>query len=179
MEEAKKKFGGHLSFSGVKTLSGGPRWLDQAAAAATKIAEECTHVILHDAARPAVPYSDIDALMESAEKHAAVSLATPCRTMLAEVDEGGTPMAFHPPGRFMQMLMPQAFSKVKFVEWASSKREHACNRHLHCCGGSPLNIRVGAGDAAMVKTMLGMLPKAKVQASLQPLPGGIVVESRS
>jgi 2-C-methyl-D-erythritol 4-phosphate cytidylyltransferase len=168
MEEAKKKFGGHLSFSGVKTLSGGPRWLDQAAAAAPKIAEECTHVILHDAARPAVAYSDIDALMEVAEKHAAVSLATPCRTMLAEVDEGGTPMAFHPPGRFMQMLMPQAFSKAKFVEWASSKQEpHASQFTL--LRGSPYNVRVGGpGDAGMVKTMLNMLPKAKVKPPSSP-----------
>src|SRR5436305_15262685 len=52
LEEGKKKYGGHLSFSGVKVLGGGPKWMDQIKAAGAKIAAECSHVILHDAARP-------------------------------------------------------------------------------------------------------------------------------
>src|SRR6185295_18225014 len=63
IEEAKRKYGGHLSFSGVKVVTAGPRIVDQLAAAAEKISEEATHVIVHDAARPAVPYSDIDDLL--------------------------------------------------------------------------------------------------------------------
>ena len=31
MEDAKRKFGPHLSFSGVKILTGGPKWVDQLA----------------------------------------------------------------------------------------------------------------------------------------------------
>src|SRR5690242_8187695 len=69
MEEAKRKYGPHLGFTGVKLVSGGNKWLEQVVAAADRISPEATHVILHDAARPAVPYSDIDALMEAAEKH--------------------------------------------------------------------------------------------------------------
>src|SRR5688500_13185024 len=66
MEEAKRKYGGHLNFSGVKLIAGGPRWIDQLAAAAPSISAECTHVVIHDAARPAVPYSDIDAILREA-----------------------------------------------------------------------------------------------------------------
>lgn len=168
MEEAKRKYGGHLSFSGVKAVTGGPRWIDQAAAGAAKIAAEVSHVILHDAARPAVAYSDIDALMEEAEKHPAITLATPCRTMLAELDEGGSPLAFHSPGQFMQLLMPQVFTREKFLEWATSKKElHASQFAL--LKGSPLNVRVGGpGDAGMVKTMLAMLPKPKLKPPSSP-----------
>src|SRR4051812_42763351 len=68
MEEYKRKFGGHLSFSGVKLLAGGPRWMDQIAVAVDKIADEASHVIVHDTARPAVPYSDLDALLEAGAK---------------------------------------------------------------------------------------------------------------
>ena len=57
MEEVKRKFGGHLGFSGVKLVSGGPKWMDQIAAAAPTLLAEATHVIVHDAARPAVPGS--------------------------------------------------------------------------------------------------------------------------
>src|SRR6185437_8783012 len=64
LDQAKQKFGGHLSFSGVKLASSpAPTWADQIAAGAAKISESATHVILHDAARPAVAYSDIDLLM--------------------------------------------------------------------------------------------------------------------
>jgi 2-C-methyl-D-erythritol 4-phosphate cytidylyltransferase len=61
MDECKRKYGGHLSLFGVKLIfAKEDRWADQIAAAAEKLSEECTHVIVHDAARPAVAYSDID-----------------------------------------------------------------------------------------------------------------------
>src|SRR5947209_18394838 len=64
LEEAKRKYGPHLSFSGVKLISGGPKWTDQIAAIAQKLSDDVTHVILHDAARPAVSFYDIDNLIE-------------------------------------------------------------------------------------------------------------------
>src|SRR4051794_21055982 len=42
-EEGKRKFGAHLGFSGVKLVSGGPKWLDQIAAGAEKLSAEATH----------------------------------------------------------------------------------------------------------------------------------------
>src|SRR5207248_4610506 len=36
MGEAKRKYGGHLGFAGVKLVPGGQKWLDQVAAAAEK-----------------------------------------------------------------------------------------------------------------------------------------------
>ena len=142
--------------------------VDQAKAAADKIAAECTHVILHDAARPAVPYSDIDALMEAAEKHDAVTLAAPVRTTLVEVDEGSNPMAFHLAPHFMHLLTPQVFSKPKFIEMASSGKEiHPSQITIQ--KGSSLNIRLGGpGDAGMAKAMINMLPKSKVKPPKSP-----------
>jgi 2-C-methyl-D-erythritol 4-phosphate cytidylyltransferase len=168
LEEGKRKFGGHLSFSGVKVLSGGPKWVDQLAAANEKISPDATHVIVHDAARCAVAYSDIDAILEAAEKHPAVALATPLRTTLAEVDEGGNAVAWRAPKEFMHLLTPQAFTRAKFDEIAQAKREpHAAEVTL--LKGSPLNIRVGgAGDAGLVGAMLKMLPKPKLKPPSSP-----------
>jgi 2-C-methyl-D-erythritol 4-phosphate cytidylyltransferase len=167
-EEGKRKYGGHLGLFGVKVLSGGPKWIDQMAAGAEKITPEATHVIVHDAARPAVAYSDIDALMEEAGKAGSVTLATPLRTPVVEVDDGGNAMAFHPPTRYMQLLTPQAFSLAAFKAIATGKKEpHASQFKL--LKGSPLNVRVGGpGDAHMVKTMLNMLPKPKVKGPSNP-----------
>ena len=167
-EEGKRKFGGHLGLFGVKVLTGGPRWIDQVAAAAERISPEATHVILHDAARPAVPYSDVDALLEAAEKSPVVTLAAPLRAPIAEVDEGGGALAFHSPNQYMQLLTPHAFSLAAYKEMASSKKEPHASKYT-LLKGSPLNVRVGGpGDERMVKTMLAMLPKPKVKGPQNP-----------
>jgi len=168
LEEAKRKYGGHLSFSGVKVVSGGPRWLDQIAAGAAKLFNDCTHVIIHDAARPAVAHADIEALMEAADKKMVVSLVTPVRNLLSEVDEGGNPLAFAQPGSFMQILTPQVIAVSKFKEMAASKQELHASAYTFI-KGSPLNIRVdGSSDASLVKAMIAMLPKPKIKAPSSP-----------
>ena len=168
IEEARRKHGGHFGFSGVKVVSGGPRWMDQLIAGAAKLEPAATHVLVHDAARPAVSYVDIDAIMEAAEQHAVISLATPCRGTLVEVDEGGGAMAFQSPSRFMQILTPQVFAKAKFEEMVTTRHEpHASQFTL--LKGSPLNIRLsGAGDAALARAMMGMLPKPKAKPLSSP-----------
>lgn len=168
IEEAKRRYGAHLSFSGVKLLSGGPRWFDQIAVAGPTIAADATHVIVHDAARPAVLFSDIDTLMEAAAKHEVCGLSSPVRATLVETDEGGDPLAYHLPDRYVQLLTPQSFSKGKFSQMATTKQElHASTVHL--VKGSPLNIRVGHnGDASLAKTHLSMLPKPKKSPLTNP-----------
>jgi 2-C-methyl-D-erythritol 4-phosphate cytidylyltransferase len=168
LEDAKKKYSPHLGLFGVRILSGGPKWIDQIAAASGKIAPEATHVILHEAARPAVPYSDIDALMELAEKHEAITLASPSRNSLVEVDEGGHALAIHHPARYMQLLTPQCYSKPRFEQLATTKQEPHASQ-LTILKGSPLNIRIGgSGDATLVKAMLNLLPKPKIKGPTSP-----------
>ena len=168
VEEAKRKHGGHFGFSGVKVVTAGPKWMDQFAAGAAKLDPAATHVIVHDAARPAVAYSDIDNLMEAAGKHAVVSLSAPCRTTLVEVDEGGGAMAFHAASKYLQLLTPQVFSRKKFEEIAAGRKEpHASEFTL--IAGSPLNVRVGgSADAGLAKAMIGMLPKPKAKPLSNP-----------
>lgn len=168
LEESKRKYGPHLSFAGVKLFGAGVKWLEQIAAAGDRIAPECTHVIVHDGARPAVPYSDLESLMAEAEKRDAVALAAPVRSTLVEVDEGGNPLAYHPPKSFMHLLTPQAYSREKFLEMAKTQKElHPSQATL--VKGSSLNIRIGGpGDAGLAKTMLNMLPKAKVRPPSSP-----------
>jgi 2-C-methyl-D-erythritol 4-phosphate cytidylyltransferase len=168
LEEGKRKYGTHLGLFGAKVVGGGPKWIDQLASAAEKLSADVTHVIVHDGARPAVAYSDIDELMAAAEKHPAVSLATPLRSMLVEVDEGGNAVAFAPPTRFMHLVTPQVFTRERFMKICESKAEpHASEITLQ--KGSPLNVRVGGpGDEKFVRTMINMLPKPKVKAPTSP-----------
>ena len=168
LDEARHKFGAHLSFSGVKLVGGGPLWLDQVAAAGLKVSDAATHVVLHDAARPIVPFSDVDALLDAAERHEVVGLSTPVRATLIETDGGGRPVAYHPGHRFAQLQTPQCFSRARFDEMARTKQEvHAPAVHL--LPGSPLNVRVdGSADAANAKTFLNLLPKPKKNPLTNP-----------
>jgi len=168
IEDAKARYGAHLSFSGVKVIAGGLRWMDQIIAAGAKITPESTHVVVHDAARPVVPFSDVDTLLESATRYDAVALATPVRATLVETDEGGSAMAYHLPNCFQQLLTPQVFSKATFTKMVESKQEvHASV--LRLIDGSAMNMRVGqASDASLAKTCLGMLPKPKKNPLTNP-----------
>ncbi len=168
MEEAKRKYGGHFGFSGVKLIAAGPKWMNQIAAAGKTISSEATHAIVHDGARPAVPYSDIDALMSEAESHDVVGISTPLKSVLVELDEGGGPMAYHLPSRFVHLVTPQAFSKQRFIGMAETEQEiHASEVTL--LKGSPLNHRIShGGEASFVKAMINMLPKPKLKAPSSP-----------
>ena len=167
-EETKRKFGGNLGFLGVKLVVSGVKWLEQVAAAGATLSPDVSHVLVHDAARPLVPQADVDAVMDAAEKHPVVGLVAAVRSTLVEVDEGGNAMAYHLPGGFMHLLTPQAFTRQKFMELASSGREtHPSEVTL--VKGSPLNVRVGgAGDATLAKAMLNLLPKPKSKAPSNP-----------
>ena len=167
MEEAKRKFYAHLSFTGVRMISGGATWIEQIAAAREKIAPEATHVVIHDAARPLLPWADLDAVLEAAEKHPAVALAAPLRSGLVEVDPGDAPVAMHLPTSFYSLLTPQVFSKAKYEEMCAKKAElHASQ--LHLVKGSRLNVRIGPGDASLAKALLNVLPKAKAKPLTNP-----------
>ncbi|MDB5295873.1 MAG: 2-C-methyl-D-erythritol 4-phosphate cytidylyltransferase, partial [Phycisphaerales bacterium] len=65
-EDARRRFGNHLSFSGVKVVWSTGRRADQLAAGVDGLAADATHVVVHDAARPCVPYPDVDALLAAA-----------------------------------------------------------------------------------------------------------------
>jgi 2-C-methyl-D-erythritol 4-phosphate cytidylyltransferase len=125
-------------------------------------------MILHDAARPAVPYSDLDALMSASEKYDAAVLAAPIRSSLLELDEGGNVVAAHPPQRFMQLQTPQVYSRKVIDEIAASGKEPHPSR-LSIVKGSPLNVRLGApGESGFAKAMIAMLPKPKLRAASSP-----------
>lgn len=167
-EETKKKFGANLGLYGVKLVAGPAKWMEQIQIAGKNVTADSSHVIIHDAARPAVPYTDIEAAMAASEQSDAVMLAAPVRASLVELDEGDAAMAYHLPSRFMQIQTPQIFARSFFDQMIRSGTEpHASQMKI--VKGSPLNVRVGsAADASFVKTMIAILPKPKIRAASSP-----------
>lgn len=168
LEQTRDRHGAHFSFSGVRLVSAGARWVEQITAGAARIDEKATHVLVHDAARVAVPAADLDAVMDHAQRHEAVALVAPVRSTLVEVDEGGTPMAMQAPAQFRQWLTPRVYTRRKFMELAEQKAE-AHPSIFHLVEGSPYNVRLGGpGDVALVKAMLGLLPRPKTRGPNNP-----------
>ena len=75
LEEGKRKYGGHLSFSGVKVLSAGPRWSDQIFAATGEKFPPRQRPTLCCTMRLGRRfwYADIEAVLAAAEKNPAVT----------------------------------------------------------------------------------------------------------
>lgn len=165
-EEVKRKFGGNLGFMGVKLVASGPKWREQITAAAPKISAETTHVLIHDAARPITPYSDIDALLDASAKNPVAVLAGNVPTALIELDPAHLPVGLRPPGEFMALQSPMALSKKRFDELAGGREVHASE--LTWVRGSYCNIRIGPGDGSLAKAMLNLLPKPKAKAPSNP-----------
>jgi 2-C-methyl-D-erythritol 4-phosphate cytidylyltransferase len=163
-EEYKRKVGGHLSFMGVRIVSGGESFFEQLKAARSSIEPAVKRVVVHDAARPAVPYTDLDALLSAAERHAAVALAVPVTGPVLRV--GRVPgLAELASDRVAQLVMPMAFSVAALDAMIANA---ALPLALHWIEGSALNVRCGQVSPGLVKAMIGLLPKPKVRAPSSP-----------
>ena len=167
-EKAKEKFGSHLLILGFKAATGGPAFRDQLKACAAKLPDDVTHVIVHDAARPAVSSLDVDALLEVAEKRPAVALVTSVAGPVVRVDESGALVDPMPAKSLRHLVWPRAFTRAIFDELVAKGPDAILSR-LEPLDSSACNVRVnGAHEAALLKSMLALLPKPKIKASSNP-----------
>ena len=158
-EEIKRKLGSHLMFMGVKLAQAAGGWYAQLAAAAGKLDADAARVLVHDAARPAVPYTDLETLL--ATDVPAVALAAPVRGVIAKtagVPGDGTVETL----RVAAVLTPRLYDRATFAAVCRDGREPT---PLTLIKASPLNVRCGDLPAGVVTAMVQMLPKPKVAPS--------------
>jgi hypothetical protein len=159
-EEIKRKIGSHLIFMGVKLVQAGAGWVEQLAAAQKVLKAEAKHVLVHDAGRPAVPYTDLDRLTALAGKHPAVALGRQVRGTFAKtkiVPGPAEPASFD----IAETLGVTLYDRATFDTIAAGKAP----TKIELIDGSPLNARCGWTDAGIVKALVSQLPKPKVKAN--------------
>lgn len=86
LEEFKARFGAQLGFHGAKVVAGGTveRW-ETVRNALAAVPEDCTHIAVHDAARPIAPEEMIARVFEAARVHDAVIPGDPVTATLKRV----------------------------------------------------------------------------------------------
>lgn len=98
-EEFRGKYGAQLAFHGAKVVRGGKkeRWETVKAGLEAVEWDKCTHVAVHDAARPVVSDELLDRLIEAAGLHAAVIPTLPIHATIKRVSEETVAAAEHDP----------------------------------------------------------------------------------
>lgn len=168
-EEARRKFSGHLSFTGVETAEPADGWIGQIQSMIKRLSPEATHVLVHDAARPAVAYSDLDALVaavaEATQKMHALSASIGAD--LGETDAAGGILAYHSAEAYRLLVWPRAFPVAALDQLVAGSVPGS--GEVRAVGGLPLNIRCdGPADAKRVQAMIRLLPERKPEGPLHP-----------
>lgn len=115
-DEMREKFGANLGFMGVKMVTGGPTRTDSVANALGEVREDAELVAVHDAARPCVSTTMIDAVFEEATKTGAAILAAPLRGTIKRASESGFVDATVPREGLWEAQTPQVFKRHVLID---------------------------------------------------------------
>ena len=108
IEDFKNRYGASLGFHGARIIEGGrtERW--ESIRNALRAATECTHIAVHDAARPAVSKALLDRLFEAAQSLAAVVPAVEIAATVKRVAEQTTDVADHAEDALADAILGEA-----------------------------------------------------------------------
>lgn len=168
-EDARQRFGGHLAFIGVKIGEATDGWHGQIKSLAAKVADDVTHVLVHDAARPAIAFTDLDALSQAARSNPAApcALVAELEAGLLETDGQDHAVGYRPAEAFRLLLWPRIYPRADLAALAEGKEPPA--DRLKLVKGLANNIRCNRpADAKRVAAMIKLLPEPKREGPLSP-----------
>ena len=99
-----------------RIISGGTLRQDSVRAGLDSLAQSCTHVAVHDAARPLVTAAQILHVFEAAKQHGAASLVAPVNDTLKRADAEGFACESLDRERVYAMQTPQIFARELLLE---------------------------------------------------------------
>jgi 2-C-methyl-D-erythritol 4-phosphate cytidylyltransferase len=174
----QQKFAAHLGFQGVKVTAAGPDWPAAVARGLEKLDPEIKTVIVHDASRPLVPFTTIDALESHLSSAAGVAPTLSVSGSLYRAPAGKLvdPVAI---ADLVEVQSPQAFRRDA-LDKAYAAREanptlddlgliRALGEKIASVPGNRINLRVDSEETQkLAADWLKHLPRPKSKASFNP-----------
>jgi 2-C-methyl-D-erythritol 4-phosphate cytidylyltransferase len=178
LEDFKSKYGPSLGFHGASVVAGGreARW-ETVRNALAEMPEECTHIAVHDAARPAVSKELLDRLFDAARNLSAVVPAVRVTSTVKRLSEQSIDVAnregdtvdreglaeVQTPQVFEAALLRRAYAQDDL----SGATDDAClverlGEPVHAVEGDVTNLKVTTpDDLKLVRAILGVRAPAE------------------
>ncbi|MBY0229741.1 MAG: 2-C-methyl-D-erythritol 4-phosphate cytidylyltransferase [Gemmataceae bacterium] len=181
MEMVKAKYGSHLGLYGVEIVPGGKERFDSVANALARIRPGIGFVAIHDAARPCVQTSHIDAVFAAAIKTGAALLAVPVSDTVKRADVSHAVMETVPRKGLWLAQTPQVFRR-DLIEGAHARRStlgadltddaqlvEAAGHAVHLIAGSASNLKITTrDDLDLAAAILKSRPAPKTPRAAHP-----------
>jgi len=179
MEMFKEKFLANLAFMNVEVVPGGAERADSVRNALACVRSDIDFVAVHDAARPLLVNTWVDAVFQAAVRTGAAIPAIPITSTIKRVNQQQAITETVPREGLWQAQTPQVFRRELLLE-AYAKQgtlqptdEAQLVEHLGhpvtIVEGSPLNLKITTpGDLPLAEACLEALPQPSVLRPLHP-----------
>jgi 2-C-methyl-D-erythritol 4-phosphate cytidylyltransferase len=180
-EVFKRRYGANLAFMNVQVVDGGAERFESVANALAQVKPEADFVAVHDAVRPCLTDTLIDAVFGEAAKKGAALLAVPVTDTVKQVNAHQQVQATLSRQGMWLAQTPQVFRREWLVE-AYAKRGQLgkdvtddaqlvekAGHPVHVVEGSPQNIKITAkADLTLAEAILKARPKPKPSGPAHP-----------
>ena len=180
-EVFKRRYGANLAFLGVQLAAGGAERFESVANALALIKPEAELVAIHDAVRPCLTETLIDAVFAQAAKTGAALLAVPVTDTVKQVDAQHQVKATQPRQGLWLAQTPQVFRHDWLADAYSRRAQlgknitddaqlvEAAGHPVHVVEGSSQNIKITAkADLILAEAILKARPKPKPAGPIHP-----------
>ena len=173
------KFGANVAILGVHVVEGGKERADSVQRALERVTSEIDFVAIHDAARPCLADSWVDAVFQAAARDGAAILAAPVNATLKRVDqkkhitatvdrellwEAQTPQVFR-----RELLLKAYAQRGKDALTDDSQLVERLGQAVTVVPCSPLNLKITTrDDLKLAEQVLKVLPKPKLEGFQHP-----------
>ncbi len=151
-EMLRSKFAATIAMMGMEVVFGGEERWQSVENALAKLSPLIEFVAVHDAARPLVPATDFDKVLQAAREHGAAILGEPIHGTVKRADSDGWIEATVSRERLYQAQTPQVFRRDWLVAaYANRKDAHptddaqlveATGKRVRIVAGSRINLKI-------------------------------------
>lgn len=141
-------------------LAGGATRQESVRSGLLALPEQCTHAVIHDAARPYLTQKDLEAVLDDALRYGASLMAVPAKDTIKRADPGGFVLETPDRSTLWNIQTPQVFEKeliLRAHEKAAERSDTYCtddgqvverytSHPVHLCRGSYGNRKITTPD---------------------------------